>query len=143
MRYSPRVFAASSASSVKKLAVASGGGAARADYGNSDGVVHAHEDAGLRRKLNILGLAGNDIGRAASQADAKAAHDVAEEQADHRSASGADRGREDVTFIVVFFLQDPALLDLHIFARLFVGLARLLDGDDAHLHGYQAAVHFE
>ena len=40
--------------------------------------------------------------------------------------------------------DDLAFFDSHIFATLAVRLTmRLLDGDDAHLHGNQAAIHFD
>jgi len=69
---------------------------------------------------------------------------VAEDGANERAAAGADGGAEDVPLEVVLFLNDLAFFDFHIFAALAVGLSvGLLDGDDAHLYGNEAAIHFD
>ena len=111
--------------------------------GRIDGVVHAHENAGVRGNHDVFALARDDIDRAARQSDAESANNMAEDGANQRGTAGADGRGEHVTFVIVFFLHDSAFVHLHILAGLVVGnVAGLLNGDDAHLHGDDAAVRF-
>src|SRR6266436_4897696 len=118
-------------------------GAGRAGGRHGDGVVHADEHSGLRGKLEVLALARDDVRGAAREAEAETAGDVAEDRADEGAAAGADGPADDVALNIMLFLDDLAFFNFHVFAALAFGLpARLLDGDDAHLHGDEAAVDF-
>ncbi len=98
----------------------------------------------MRWKFHIPSLARHYISGAAGQAEAEAAHDVAEDRADERAAAGANGRGDDVTLDVVFFLNDLAFLHFHVFAALAVGLPPgLFDFDDAHLDRNQAAIDFD
>src|SRR5216684_4698711 len=109
-----------------------------------DGVVHANEHAGLRGKVEVLALARDDVSGAAGKAKAEAARDVTEDRADESAATGADGRANDVALDVMLFLNDLAFFDFHVLAALAIGLPmRLLDGNDAHLHGDEAAVDFD
>src|SRR6267378_4856944 len=119
-------------------------GGAGAGYRHGDGVVHANQHSGLRGKFEVLAFARDDVNGAAGKAQAEAAGDVAEDRADESAATGTDSPADDVALDVVLFLNDLAFFNFHVFAALAVGLpARLLDGDDAHLHGDEAAIDFD
>src|SRR5260370_28226063 len=119
-------------------------GVAGAGDRHGNGVVHSNEHPGLRGKIEILALARDDVSGAAGEAEAETARDVAEDRAYEGAATGADGRADDVALDVVLFLNDLALFNLHVFAALAFGLpARLLDGDDAHLHGDEAAIDFD
>src|SRR5713101_2408388 len=73
-----------------------------------DGVVHANEHARLRRQVEFLALARNNVRGAASQAEAEAARDVAENRADESAAACADGASNDIALDVVLLLDDLA-----------------------------------
>src|SRR5271165_635966 len=107
------------------------------------GAVKAGEHARLRREFHFLALANGDVGGAASDAESEAARHVAKNGADQCAAAGADGGAHDVALVVVFFLQDLALVDLDVLAGLGVAIAAaVLNGQDAHLNGDDAAIDF-
>src|SRR5712692_5469590 len=111
-------------------------------HGNS--VVHSNEHSGLRGKIEVLAFARDDVSGAAGKAEAKAAHDVAEDRADESAATSADGRADNVALDVMLFLNHLAFFNFYIFAALAVDLpVRLLDGNDAHLHGDEAAIDFD
>ena len=119
-------------------------GVAGAGHRHGDGVVHSDQHSGLRRKFEVLALARDDIGGTAGQAEAEATRDVAEDRTDERAATGPDGRADNIALDVVLFLNDLSFGHLQIFAALAFGLpARLLDGNDAHLHGDEAAIDFD
>jgi hypothetical protein len=98
----------------------------------------------LRGKIEVPTLARDDVNSAAGEAETEAAHDVAEDCTDKRAATGAHSCADDVALDVVLFLNDLAFFNSHVFRSSAAGLpARLLDGDDAHLHGDEAAIDFD
>src|SRR5262249_61914821 len=112
--------------------------------GNGDGVIHANEHAGLRGQLQFLAFAHNDVSGAARQADAESARGVAKDGADERAAAGADGPRDNVALDVVLLFDDLPFLHFDVLAAPAVGLtARLLDGDDTHLHRNETALDFD
>ena len=118
-------------------------GVAGAGHRHGDGVVHTDQHSGLRRKFEVLALARDDIGGTAGQAEAEATRDVAEDRTDERAATGPDGRADNIALDVMLFLNDLSFVHFQIFAALAFGLpARLLDGNDAHLHGDEAAINF-
>src|SRR5260370_41313936 len=69
---------------------------------------------------------------------------MAERRSNESPAAGADGGADDVALDVMLFLNDLAFFNFHVLAAFAVGLpARLLDGNDAHLHRDEAAIDFD
>src|SRR5205807_1114867 len=137
-------FAAHLTSWRASAAVANERGAAGACDRHGDGVVNANEHSCLRRKFEVLALARDDVGGAAGQAEAEAASHVAEDRANESSATGTDGRADNVTLEVMLFLNNLSFVHVQIFAALAFGQpVRLLDGNDAHLHGYEAAIDFD
>jgi len=98
----------------------------------------------LRGKFEVLALARNDVNGAAGEAETEASRDVAEDRADKRAATGAHSRADDVALDVMLFLNNLAFFNFHVFAARAADLpARLLDGDEAHLHGDEAAIDFD
>src|SRR6266699_865405 len=59
-------------------------------------------------------------------------------------ATGTDSRADDVALDVMLFLDDLTFFDFHVFAALAFGSPMgLLDGNDAHLHGNEAAIDFD
>src|SRR5260370_28537041 len=68
---------------------------------------------------------------------------MAERRSNESPAAGADGGADDVALDVMLFLNHLAFFNFHVLAAFAVGLpARLLDGNDAHLHRDEAAIDF-
>src|SRR5260370_4111648 len=119
-------------------------GVAGAGDRQRDGVVHANEHARLRGKVEVLALARDDVSGAAGKAEAEATRDVTEDRTDESAATDTDGRAYDVALDVMLFLNDLTFFNFHVLAALAVGLPmRLLDGNDAHLHGDEAAVDFD
>src|SRR5260370_597235 len=128
-----------------RTSAAAGGerGVAGAGDRHGDGVIHANQHSGLRGKFEVLALARDDVSGAAGKAEAETARGMAEHRANESPAAGADGRADDVALDVVLFLNHLAFFDFYVFAAFAVGLpVRLLDGNDAHLHGDEAAIDF-
>src|SRR5260370_38791196 len=124
-------------------AAASGERGVGAGDRHGDGVIHANQHSGLRRKFEVLALARDDVSGAAGKAEAETARGMAKHHTNESPAAGADGGGDDVALDVVLFLNHLAFFDFYVFAALAVGLpVRLLDGNDAHLHRDEAAIDF-
>src|SRR6266852_5271057 len=129
-----------------RVSAAAAGERCVAGAGDRDGVgvVHENEHARLRGKVEVLALARDDVSSAAGKAEAEATRDVAEDRADESAATGADGRAYDVALDVMLFLNDLAFFNFHVLAALAVSLpVRLLDGNDTHLHGDEAAIDFD
>src|SRR5260370_6895296 len=128
-----------------RTSAAAGGerGVAGAGDGHGEGVINANQHSGLRGKFEVLALARDDVSGAAGKAEAETARGMAEHRANESPAAGADGRADDVALDVVLFLNHLAFFDFYVFAAFAVGLpVRVLDGNDAPLHGDAAAIDF-
>src|SRR5260370_24996765 len=134
------------ASYLERTSTAAGGERGVAGVGDrhGKGVIHSNQHSGLRGKFEVFAFARDDVGGAAGKTEAEAARGMAEHGTDESPAAGTDGRADDVALDVMLFLNDLAFFNFHVLAAFAVGLpARLLDGNDAHLHRDEAAIDFD
>src|SRR3984957_17200106 len=104
---------------------------------------HANEHSGLRRKIEIFTLLRSDVNGCADNAVESSTRYVAEKQPNEITDPGSHASGQDVALDVTLFFQHVAFRGFHVLSRLLVFGTAAVERNYAHLHGENAALHFD